>query len=111
MKSPVSDTELVSCVETIHSLPHNQKGIHCKMLINSKPMKMQIDCGATVSVLPVKYIDTDHVMKEKVTVQMWESSTKKALGRCVVGTMYPRMGLEYDVQYVILLMLKPTLCR
>ena len=80
----------VSVHDTL-STPKNNP-ILCKMLLNKHPVAMQVDCGANVSVLPKKYVVSEDIRPESVTLKMWNNVTTKALGRCRVKTMNPATG-------------------
>ena len=96
-----SDAEQIYVVETVCSLPHSKKGIYCTMVINGQNVRMQIDCGATVNVLPARYVDVSEIVPDSVTLQMWDKSTMKSLGKCKIKTINPRNGLMYNVKYVV----------
>ena len=51
-----SDSDVAS-VKTLSAFVNSvasakDKPIHCEMLITSKPVTLQVDCGATVSIIP-----------------------------------------------------------
>ena len=86
-------------VHTLSSLRNNP--ILCKMLLNKRPVEMQVDCGVNVSVLPKKYAAAEDIRPESVTLKMWNNVTTKALGRCRVKTMNPATGGKYKVDFVV----------
>ncbi|XP_041378838.1 uncharacterized protein LOC121391203 [Gigantopelta aegis] len=53
-----------------------QKIIKANMLINEKPVKFQIDCGASVNVIPEKYNikDTSTLISCKTSLHMWNKT-------------------------------------
>ncbi|XP_028415785.1 uncharacterized protein LOC114539358 [Dendronephthya gigantea] len=75
-----SDLEYLDSVnvkpETISAVGCDQpKEIYAKMLVNSKPVKFHIDCGATVNVLPLKHVQNKEKIKPTDRVlQMWNKS-------------------------------------
>ena len=42
-----------------------EREIYAQVLINEKPVKFHLDCGATVNVLPVKYVNEEDVQPTK----------------------------------------------
>ena len=53
---------------------------------------MQIDCGATINVLPARYVGASEIVPDSITLQMWDKSTMKSLGKCKIKTVNPRNG-------------------
>ena len=65
-EGPTSKEEFLYCVTskpemtgTVNSASEHE--IYAQMLINEKPIKFHIDCGATVNVLPSKYVNKEDV--------------------------------------------------
>ena len=55
-KSSDSDqSEWVSTVK-INAVSTNEKEAHAEMIVCGKPVNFQLDCGATVNILPAKYL-------------------------------------------------------
>jgi hypothetical protein len=75
--------------------------IYCKMLINKMLVKLQVDCGATVNILPRQYIAESDIRKESVNLRMWNNTAMKALGKSKVKTVNPKTGEKWHVDYVI----------
>ena len=48
---------------TVNSV--SEREIYAQMLINEKPIKFHIDCGATVNVLPSKYVNKEDIQPTK----------------------------------------------
>lgn len=49
----------------------NQDAIMCEMYVESKRVKMQVDCGATVNIIPKSNIGDTLVSPANITLQMW----------------------------------------
>jgi hypothetical protein len=75
--------------------------LFCKMLVNGKPIRMQIDCGATISILPKQYIGDHEIRSEDVSLKMWNQTIMQALGMCKLKTLNPSNGQKWKVDYVI----------
>jgi len=75
--------------------------IFCSMIVNKQPVKLQVDCGATVNILPRRYIGDNEIRHEDVSLVMWNNDTLKALGKCRVKTVNPVTGDKWKVDYVV----------
>ena len=104
--SSTSSTGTISTitVELCHDVNFAQSQhplIYCEMLINDKPVRLQIDCGATVCILPKRYLKNLEVRPEIVNLQMWNKSSVKALGKCKVHVKNPVTNEKFKVDFVI----------
>ena len=75
-------TKLLYCVTskpemtgTVNSVSEHE--IYAQMLINEKPIKFHIDCGATVNVLPSKYVNNEDIQPTKRVLQLWNKTELK----------------------------------
>ncbi|KAL9978632.1 hypothetical protein ACROYT_G016169 [Oculina patagonica] len=71
------------------------------MEINHQPVKLQVDCGATVCILPKCYLGDLQIRPEIVNLQMWNKSYVKALGKCKVHVRNPATMETFKVDFVI----------
>ena len=46
------------------------KTIYCEMLVNSKPIKLEVDCGATVCIIPKSLIGETLIESCNVSLEM-----------------------------------------
>ena len=104
--SSTSSTGTISTitVELCHDVNSAQSQhplIYCEMLINDKPVRLQIDCGATVCILPKRYLKNLEVRPEIVNLQMWNKSSVKALGKCKIHVKNPVTNEKFKVDIVI----------
>ena len=81
MNSDDSEVELIQTVETVGQIitSKNKKSIFAEMEIGANPVRFQVDCGATVNILPKKYVGSNKIEK-----------TSKPSGHCTynVRTLY-----------------------
>ena len=63
-------------------------------------MKLQVDCGATVCILPKCY-PGDLQIRPEIVNQMWNKSSVKALGKCKVHVRNPATMEKFKVDFVI----------
>ena len=53
------------------------------MLINGRPVRFHVDCGATVNVLPVEYVDEDNWLNQQTELYKCGTKPKCDLKGCV----------------------------
>ena len=100
-----SEEEFLYCVTskpemtgTVNSV--SEREIYAQMLVNEKPIKFHIDCGATVNVLPSKYVNKD-VQPTKRVLQMWTKTELKPEGICRLTIRNPRNQKKYSVEFIV----------
>ena len=81
-------TVTVSEDQVVHSVNPNNQLIFCEMEINKMPVKMQMDCGATVCILLKHYLGELSIRTERVRLQMWNKTSLSALDKCKVEDPY-----------------------
>ena len=103
-----SDTEELCGVESINNVQNTGKAVYCTMLVgekcNESEVKFQIDCGATVNVLPLKHLtvsEKDKISNSQITLKMWNGSTINAVGKLAVRVRNPKSGGKYRAPFVI----------
>ena len=75
--------------------------VYCNMVVNKQLTKLQVDCGATVHVLPRRYVGNKEIRHEDVSLKMWNDFTMKAIGKCRVKTVNPVTGEKWKIDYVV----------
>ncbi|XP_003729725.2 uncharacterized protein K02A2.6-like [Strongylocentrotus purpuratus] len=97
-----SSTESISVVQ-INTVSPEDGPIFCNMLLNGRRVQFQLDSGATVSVLPQKFLSEEDVVRnECIHLRMWNHSPLlRAVGKCKVVTRNPATGKKYRIDYVI----------
>ena len=65
----------------VNSVQSQHQLIYCEMEIHQQPVKLQVDCGATVCILPKRYLGNLEIRPEIINLQMWNKSSVKALGK------------------------------
>ena len=95
-----SETESISVIDETHTLSTN-RGVYADMLIAEKHVKFQIDSGASVNVIPEKYVKTENIQKENVTLRAYNGSSLEAIGRSKVIVRNTRTNNKYKVNFVV----------
>ena len=105
--SELSDSDSdVAFVKTLDVLVNgvcskNNEPIYCEMHVNSKPIKLQVDCGATVCIIPKSLIGETQVESCNVSLEMWNKVKMEALGTCKLLAENPKTLLKYMVKFVV----------
>ena len=77
------------------------KPVFCEMLVASKPVKLQIDCGATVCLIPKSQIGDTPIDPVNITLEIWNKRKMKALGVCKLVLLNPKTSEQYLVKLVV----------
>ncbi len=95
-------TEGSICAVTVSGVsdPKN-KLLYCNITIDGSNVVHQIDPGATVCVLPFRYIGVRPMRQEKVALKMWNGNTVSALGKCKVKVRNKKTLQKWNIDYVI----------
>ena len=72
-------------LETVNAVV-SSKDVHAKMLIHGNPVVFQVDSGASINILPKKYLQNESIEMTTKKLQMWNGSMMKP-----VGTTYVKM--------------------
>ena len=86
-------------INIVHSI--SDKAIFGKIIVNNKPVKIQIDSGASVHVLPEQYVSPADIQTTTTVLQMYNKSVVKPLGESKVKVYNPANGHTYSVKFVI----------
>ena len=91
--------------EEILAVSHNQstsKAIYCEMVLGKVPIKFQIDCGATVNVIPSHLVSPSiDVAPTDVTLRMWNNSMVKPKGQANLKLRNPKTKKKYRVHFIV----------
>ena len=101
-------TQELCVVEPVNNVQNTGKAVYCTMLVGEKhgesEVKFQIDCRATVNVLPLEHLsvdEKDQISNDQITLKMWNGSTIIALGKLAVRVRNPKYGGKYRAPFVI----------
>jgi len=73
----------------------------CDMCIESKIVKMQIDCGSSVNILPRSKIGDKPIAPANITLEMWNKDRKKAMGTTKLEVTNPNTQHKYRLKFVV----------
>ena len=75
--------------------------IFAEMCIDRKGIKFQVDCGASVNLIPVHHIGDAEVSPPTKVLQMWDKSLKTPLGECRVKMINHANDKKYAVLFTV----------
>ena len=89
-------------LETVSAITEtNNKEIYANMLIDRKRVRFHIDCGATVNVIPRKYITAKEITPTERVLQMWNKTEFRPQGTCRVTIKNPKNNRKYSVEFMV----------
>ena len=105
----VDSDEQDSDIESVYTVKQFINGVNCKesnaimceMCIESKIVKMQVDCGASVNILPRSKIGTKSITPGNITLEMWNKDKKKASGTAKLEVTNPSTQQRFLIKFVI----------
>ena len=97
---------------TVSDKQKEEGPIYAEMDFESKLIKLQIDCGATVNVMPAHLVDLSKLEPSKVTLRYYNNTLKPVLGKIRLPMDNPATGHKYAIMFqVIDEPSQPLLCR
>ena len=87
----------------MHSVSTHPTGpLYTEMrLPDGKPLRMQIDSGATVNVMPAKHVGSAELMHSDIQLRTYNKATVKPLGKCRLYLVNPVNNHEYQVEFQV----------
>ena len=97
---------------TVSDRQKEEGPIYAEMDFKSKLIKLQIDCGATVNVMPAHLVDLSKLEPSNVTLRYYNNTLKPVLGKICLPMDNPATGHKYAIMFqVIDEPSQPLLCR
>ena len=98
-----SDSDVAS-VKTLNTFVNGvaskkDKPIYSEMHIRSNPVRRQVDCGATVSIIPRSHISDTQLKPSKISLGVWNKEKMNALGTCKLSLQNPKTSQKYMVNF------------
>ena len=94
-----SDIETIKIIHSIYGNYSNQ--IHAEFVIEGKTISAQIDCGASVNVIPAKLIGTTPITPTSTILQMWNKTKVVPLGEVRIAVKNPANEHEYRIKFIV----------
>ena len=81
------------------------------LVIKQRPVRFQIDCGASANILPLKYAEGEELAPCLQTLVMWNGTRVKPVGTCAMLVVNPKNNEKFKVRLLIVKEnLTPLLC-
>jgi len=101
-----SSSETISGITTdqdhfVNAVQPGNQLIFCEMEVNKKPVRLQIESGPTVCILPRCYGEKAQICPVKVNLQMRNKTSLQALGKCKIKIVNPTTKQKFKVDSVI----------
>lgn len=72
------------------------------MLVGERPVRFQLDCGASCNVIPIHQLNPDTPLEDTQQVLvMYNKSTLKPLGKCRIKIRNPRNRKLYKLEFMV----------
>ena len=72
-----------------------------RMLVRKQPVQFQVDCGASVNILPLKYAEGEELDSCLQTPVMWSGTKVAPVGSCVLPVVNPKTNEKYKVRLLV----------
>ncbi|PFX14360.1 Retrovirus-related Pol polyprotein [Stylophora pistillata] len=77
------------------------KAVFAEMLVKQKPVRFQVDCGASANILPHKHVENVHLAPCSQSLVMWNGTKVKPVGTCALPVVNPRNNIKYKVRFLV----------
>ena len=91
----------IESINTVHAVDNGGHQIYDEVNINDFPVRIQIDSGATVNVIPKRYIRDNRVTPTSTVLQMWNKTRVITLGEAKVELQNPADNKRYKVKFIV----------
>ena len=78
-----------------------KKFIYAEMLIDSKKVNFQIDCGASINIITAKHAQGHEIKATTKTLRMWNGSQVKPMGSARFILRNPKTRKKYFVEFIV----------
>ena len=106
-ESEESDIECITSItdrpEVVHAIKKEDypKEIYTEMVVAKKPVKFQVDSGASVNVIPAELAPDEPLKRTTKTLRMWNDTTLQPLGSCRTILQNPKHGKKFSVEFLV----------
>ena len=89
--------------ETVGTIEQSgyQREIYTEMLIDGTAVKFQVDCGASINILPERFLKSHDVFPTTKPLMMWNKTEVKPLGTTRMVIQNPKNKKKFSVEFVI----------
>ena len=77
------------------------KEIYAEMLIDSKKVNFQTDCGASINIITAKHARGHEIKATTKTLRMWNGLQVKPIGSARIILRNPKTRKKYSVEFIV----------
>ena len=106
-ESEESDIEYITNItdrpEVVHAIKKEDylKEIYTEMVVSKKPVKFQVDSGASVNVIPAELAPDEPLKRTTKTLQTRNDTTLQPLGSCHTILQNAKNGKKFSVEFLV----------
>ena len=75
--------------------------IYAEMLIDGKPVQFQVDCGASINIIPEELIGNQEVSPTTKTLIMWNKTEVKPKGTVRIIMKNPKTRKRFSLEFIL----------
>ena len=91
----------IESIRAVHVVDNGGHQIYGEVNINDFPVRIQIDSGATVNVIPMRYIGDNHATPTATVLQMWNKTRVIPVGEAEVELHNPANNKRFKVKFIV----------
>ena len=89
-------------INSVTSNPKSSADVRCRMLVSGKPVVFQVDTGAAVNILPIRYAVHCELKPTLRKLKMYNEEVVTPLGVARVVVTNPKNRKRYSVEFVVI---------
>ena len=100
--SQITDITDKSSEEVNNVHMNRRKAVYAKMIIEDQEVRFQLDSGASVNIIPEKYVTKTPITREPIKLCMWNGAALSSSGHCYLSITNPKNGdvCQLDFQVI-----------
>ncbi|PFX31310.1 Enzymatic polyprotein [Stylophora pistillata] len=95
----VNDEDLEE-ISVVRIQAMKDKAVFVKMLVQQKPVRFQVDCGASANILPYKHVENVDLAPCSQSLVTWNGTKVKPVGTCALPVVNLRNNTKYKENFV-----------
>ena len=100
--SQITDITEKSSEEINNVHINRKKAVYAKMIIEGHDVRFQLDSGASVNIIPERYVTKTPIIRKPVKLCMWNGAALNSSGHCTLNITNPKNGeiCQLDFQVI-----------
>lgn len=95
---------VIAVKPSIHAIEQTSgyaREIYTEMMTNNKKINFEIDCGASINIIPKSHLTGSHITPSNKTLKMWNGMEMKPLETTRLKVTNPKRGKKYSIEFVV----------